>query len=181
MYAQHTVNACFWVSLAAALAKSAWQPASRYRGGLSGFQAAQEAPLPFDINNVRNSEIAAFAVQLRMHMCDGSDAVLHQLGIRDKIYQAFAALGGQGRARTLQSYERWVAKLAQDEFADELVVLATSMELSVRIVCVPYTPLGSAPWQISQYPPEGRGIASNITVYLGNDDVHYVWLDPTAA
>ena len=135
---------------------------------------------------MRNSEIAAFAVQLRMHMCHGSDAVLHRADIRDTIFQAFAALGdknmpGQGKARSLESYKRWVAKLAKDEFADELVVLATSMELSVRIVCVPYTPPGLAPWQISQYPPEGRGIASNITVYLGNDDAHYVWLDPIAA
>ena len=32
----------------------------------------------------------------------------------------------------------------------------------------------------SQYPPQGRGVTSDTIVYLGNDDVHYVWLAPTA-
>ena len=98
--------------------------------------------------------------------------------IRDSIYQAFAALGASSGPRTFHSYKNWVAKLATSEFADELVVLATSIELSVRIVVVPYTPPGQWEWIISKYPPEGRQVTSNATIYLGNDDVHYVWLQP---
>ena len=89
-------------------------------------------------------------------------------------------LAGEGRARTLHSYEQWVNKLADEEFADELVVLATSLELGVRIVCVPYTPKGATPWKISHYPPQDRPGMSDVVVHLGNDDVHYVWLAPTA-
>ena len=101
--------------------------------------------------------------------------------IRDSIYQAFAALGDGGPPRTLQSYKAWVAKLASNEFADELVVLATAMELNVRIVCVPYTPPGDLPWQITRYPPEGVEVVSGAIIHLGNDDVHYVWLQPIAS
>ena len=106
------------------------------------------------------------------------NAILNRVDMRNKVYQAFAALAGDGRARTLHTYTQWVAKLAQNEFADELVVLATSLELRVRITCVPYTPLGATPWAISQYPPPGSDVTSDIMVYLGNDDVHYVWLAP---
>ena len=112
-------------------------------------------------------------------MCHGSNAVLRRLDTRDKIFQAFAALGGEGRVRTFHAYDQWVKKLAQEEFADELVVLATSLEVGVRIVCVPYTPHRAAPWAISRYPSEDRGVISDVIVHLGNDDVHYVWLAPT--
>ena len=104
-----------------------------------------------------------------------------QAPVSHKLSQAFTALGGGGRARTLHSYEHWVTKLAQDEFADELVVVATAIELGVRIVCVPYTAHGATPWAISQYPSEARAGMSDVIVHLGNDDAHYVWLAPTVA
>ena len=178
---QCTVNSCFWLSMAAALSRSCWRPSSRCRAALSGFDAARDAALPLDVKDVPHSVVAVFADQLRTYMCNGANAVLHRPDIRDTIFQAFAALAGEGRARTLRSYEQWVAKLAQDEFADELVVLATSLELGVRIVCVPYTPQGATPWAISQYPPQGRAGTSDVVVHLGNDDVHYVWLAPTVS
>ena len=90
-------------------------------------------------------------------------------------------LAGEGRARTVNSYEQWVTKLGKDEFADELVVLATSLEFGVRIVCVPYTHKGATPWTISQYPEQASAGVSDVVVHLGNDDVHYVWLAPTVS
>ena len=71
--------------------------------------------------------------------------------------------------------------MATNEFADELVVLATAMELKVRIVCVPYTAPGRMDWQISKYPPTDHAIPDDMTIYLGNDNVHYVWLKLTGA
>ena len=70
--------------------------------------------------------------------------------------------------------------LENSEYADELIVAAAAAELELRIVCVPYTP-GPFRWKISTYcgaptaevPDEGRA------VYLGNNDVHYMWLSPT--
>ena len=123
--------------------------------------------------------MATFAVQLRHHMSAGDDAAMLKSYIRDSIYQAFAALGVGGPPQTLQCYKCRVAKLASNEFADELVVLATAMELNVRIVRVPYTPPARMSWQISRYPLEGVDVISGATIYLGNDNVHYVWLRPT--
>lgn len=179
IHAQRTVNACFWLCMAAALSRLDWRPPSSCRSLFSALDAARTAPLPADVNEVRHSAIAEFADQLRAHMCHGSNAVLRRLDTRDKIFQAFAALGGEGRVRTFHAYDQWVNKLAQEEFADELVVLATSLEVGVRIVCVPYTPQGAVPWAISRYPSEDRGVISDVVVHLGNDDVHYVWLAPT--
>ena len=97
--------------------------------------------------------------------------------IRDMIYQAFAALDARGPSRTLDQYKRWVGKLAVNKFADELVVRATAIELRVWITCVPYTPPGRPDWVISQYEPVGYDIPKGRMVVLGNDDVHYVWLN----
>ena len=180
MYAGRTINACFWLSLAAALTRSSWIVTTRLRHGLPGFQAAINSSIPENANEIRHSEVATLAVQLRHHMCLGEGAAMFKPYIRDSIYQAFAVLGASSAPRTLQSYKNWVAKLATSEFADELVVLATAIELNVRIVCVPYTAPGQLQWQISKYPPEGRDVMSGATVYLGNDDVHYVWLRTVA-
>ena len=129
---QSTNNACFWLFMAAALSRSDWRPPSRCRAALSGLDAARAGALPVDVDKVPHSEIALFADQLRSHMCNGPTAALRRLDIRDRIFQAFAVLAGDGRARTVNSYEQWVTKLGKDEFTDELVVLATSLELGQR-------------------------------------------------
>ena len=96
--------------------------------------------------------------------------------IRDDIYQAFAVLGSSGPTRTLELYKAWVSRLAATEFADELVVLATALWLKVRIVIVPWNDPLQSTWKISTYPPPQKRTNMWPTVYLGNDDVHYVWL-----
>ena len=120
--------------------------------------------------------VGELAVQLRHHMCLGDEAAMLQPRIRDTIYQAFAALDARGPGRTLDQYKRWVGKLAVNEFADELVVRATAIELRVWITCVPYTPEGRPDWAISKYAPVGYVVPESNMVVLGNDDVHYVWL-----
>ena len=176
MYAGTTSNACFWLSLAAALTRSTWAPRAYLRSSLSGFDAAVTSAIPTNVQEVRHSEVGALAVQLRHHMCLGDGAAMLQPHVRDMIYQAFAALDAGGPSRTLDQYKRWVAKLAVNEFADELVVRATAIELRVRITCVPYTPPGRPDWVIAQYAPVGYVAPESKTVVLGNDDVHYVWL-----
>ena len=173
MYAGETSNGCFWLSLAGALASSCWAVTSRHRAALPSFEDAWRSAGTASSLDVRYSALGRFAVELRKHMCSGDDAVMLKPHIQDSVYQAFAALGSSHTARTLESYKHWVARIAINEFADELVVLATAMELSVRIVVIPYTPAGQFPWHISRYPPEAIDVISNATIYLGNDDVHY--------
>ena len=179
MYAGRTTNACFWLSVAAALSRSSWAVTARLRQALPSFQESRNSDFPVRTCDVRHSALGRLAVELRNHMCSGEDAVMLKPYIRDLVYQSFAAVGVTGTPRTLRLFKNWVAKLATSEFADELVVLATAIELSVRIVVVPFTPPEQVSWQISRYPPEDRAVTSNATIYLGNDDVHYVWLQPS--
>ena len=42
---------------------------------------------------------------------------------------------------------------------------------------VPHTPASAAGrWSISQYQPPGADLGDDLTVLLGNNDLHYVWL-----
>jgi len=97
----------------------------------------------------------------------------------NRIYAAFALLESNGVQRTELLYERWVQKLATKEYADELVVLAVALELSIRIVIIPYTPeSASSPWAIPTYGSTAAAPDAGRTIYLGNNDVHYVYLKP---
>ena len=97
--------------------------------------------------------------------------------MKDKIYAAFASLPVRGKQRTEQLYESWVHKLASREYADELVVLAVALELSIRIVVIPYTPeFALEHWKIPTYGPTVAAQDASRTIYLGNNDVHFVYL-----
>ena len=68
------------------------------------------------------------------------------------------------------------------EFADELILVAVAIELKVRIVCVPFTPAEAArPWIITEYQDATSVIPDDRTIYLGNNDVHYMWLSRLTA
>ena len=98
---------------------------------------------------------------------------------RDELrwFPAFvAALTPLAGSRTLADYRRWVARIAEHEYADELVVAAVAKEMQVKIVVVPYTPRAAEDmWALSQYERDNSDSDAR-TIYLGNDDVHYVWL-----
>ena len=99
--------------------------------------------------------------------------------VKQRIYAAFAPLPVRGPQRTEQLYGRWVANLAFKEYADELVVVAVALELSIRIVVIPYTPESALhPWAIPTYDSTGVAQDASRTIYLGNNDFHYVYLKP---
>ena len=134
-------------------------------------------------NNLRASNrrstsdpLGLLAQLLRHYFAQGESCVLRRN--RDELvwFPAFAALTPLARSITLTDYRRWVTKIAENEYADELVVAAVAKEMQVRIVVVPYTPrtAGDA-WALSQYE---RDLSDERTIYLGKDDVHYVWLAP---
>ena len=77
-------------------------------------------------------------------------------------------------------YKKWVARLAEHEFADELVLVAVAMELKILIICVPFTPPDAASqWVITRYQNAASDIPDNRNVYLGNNNMHYMWLSPS--
>ena len=82
IYAGETVNACFWLTLAAGLGKSAWQIDTQALPELADsvelLQQVRAMPLhPLDISeNVRYSPLGLFAERLRRYMCADDTAVL---------------------------------------------------------------------------------------------------------
>ncbi len=94
-----------------------------------------------------------------------------------RIYQAFAGLQEECSDRTLAMSTRWVNRLASNEFADELVLVAVAIELKIRILCIPFTPsTATKPWVISIYQDAILDIPDTRNVYVGNNDVHCMWL-----
>ena len=63
------------------------------------------------------------------------------------------------------------------EYADELVLLAVALELPVRLVVIAYTPQSSdRSWVIRSYGALGMGLDGTRTIYVGINDVYYVYL-----
>ena len=105
-------------------------------------------------------------------MCAGATPVLLRPDVQARLFPAFAAIDCRSARRQLQDYKHWVTRLADREFADELVVLAVVLELKIRIITIPFTPSDSAnQWCTSKY-----GEQHNIEVVIGNNDVHFMWL-----
>ena len=127
--------------------------------------------------DIRYSALGKLAARLREYFCSGPTAVLLRPDVKDKIYATFASLPMRRKQRTEQLYEGWVHKLASREYADELVVLAVALGLSIRIVVIPYTPeFASEHWKIPTYGPTVAAQDASRTIYLGNNDVHFVYL-----
>ena len=76
--------------------------------------------------------------------------------MKARIYYAFAGLGTRGPECTEQMHDHWVQKLATRVYADEWVVLCVALELSIRIMIIPYNPpVAIGQWAVSSYGPEG--------------------------
>ena len=88
-------------------------------------------------------------------------------------FPAFAAMSSRAVARTVQHFRTWVARVAHTEYADELILAAAARELQVRPVIVPFNLARFYMLSISEYYEEA---VEGRVVYLGNNDVHYVWL-----
>ena len=180
--AGETTGACFWLSLAAGLVSL--KPADRDRlsptalpadKSLLQLAAGQSLTVLHNAGPavIRDSALGRFAAALRAHFCEGPAAVLLQPAVQAAIFPAFACLSGSAQPRTLGHYKAWVARLAKTEYADELVVAAVTSVMKLRITIIPWTPPDAADtWIISSYPDDPE----LPTIYLGNNDVHYVWL-----
>ena len=99
---------------------------------------------------------------------------------------SFAALPSRPNAPSMDNYRNWVRHVGQDGFADEQVASCVARHLHVRLIIVPYSPpTARRPWSIAEYPCAEHcgvlGIDEATRVVLGNDNIHYVWLAPTAA
>ena len=183
-HACSTTGACFWLCLAAGLSRCDWHIDAQVLPGIADCESLlaeirEGAPHLLDkapSRDVEHSALGRLAYRLRQYICAGAQPVLLRYSMMTKIYAAFASLGGDANVRNLDMYKNWVQKLATKEYADELVVIACALELRIRIVCIPHTPNGMTHWKISSYQPPGEQLPDGKTIYLGNNDVHYMWL-----
>ena len=151
-----TTNACFWQCLFAGLSRSSWEPNAHALQSVDGLleiwpQVRASNLVAMDGSAaIARTPLGLFAEKLRKYMCDGPNAVLVRRDMLEKLFPAFAALDPRSARRGMQHYKEWVQRLADREFADELVILAVALELRVKIVCIPYTrPGATRPWAIS--------------------------------
>ncbi len=169
-------------ALSAGLGRCSWLLDTEALPGLADCSrlATEVRAMPLEelaSDNHRDTALGQFALRLREYMCGGSDCVMLRQDMKEKLHGAFAGLAANGPPPTLAMYHKWVGRLATKEYADELVVVACSLELKVQIVCIPWTPSDAqTQWKISTYQPPGWSEPSDATVYLGNNDVHSMWL-----
>ena len=183
-HADSTTGACFWLCLAAGLSECDWHIDTQALPGIADCEnllAEVRLAAPHLLDNapsrdIEHSAVGRLAYRLRQYMCAGAEPVLLRYTMMSKIYAAFASLGADTNVRNLDTYKNWVHKLATKEYADELVIIACALELHIHIVCIPHTPSGLVQWQISNYQPPGLQLPDEKTIFLGNNDVHYMWL-----
>jgi hypothetical protein len=177
-YAADTTAACFWLCLAAGLSTSDWQVDAQALPGLSDIADLLNDVRTMSLHgldracdkNFRKSSLGSLAARLRFYMCGGPHAVLLRQDMVDELSPAFAGIEEGSAARQLHHYKHWVSRLASREYADELVVVAVALELNIRIICVPYTPVAAPQaWAISTY--AAGNAAESHSVVVGNNDV----------
>lgn len=185
MVADGTSNACFWLALAAGWSRCTWEPAPQHEQPQWLETIARHATVGALLTEVFHrdqrpsggDEVGRLAAQLRSIFCAGDSSVMRQREMVRRWFPAFAALNPNDAPRTMGDYHRWLQDVATRGFADELVVAAVAMFLRIKIVVVPFTPRRSAArWRISEYQPPGEPVPMSRTIFLGNDDLHYVWL-----
>ena len=83
----------------------------------------------------------------------------------------------------LKHYQRWVSRLAETEYADELVINMVVRELGISLRMVPFTPstAASSKFKITEYPQPPDGSECTMErdrgmITMGNNDIHFVWL-----
>ena len=118
--------------------------------------------------------LGEIANELRLAVCDAMEKpeVIVEL-------LPFFAKHASNEKVTYEHFKRWRMSLRTQEYADELVLALTAKELGVQIVVVPK----EKDWKIQRYPRENadeqhRRVSDreSNTIYLGNDDRHYVYL-----
>ena len=194
-----TTNACFWLCLAAGWSQIVANCPAPWRSSTRLEEATRAERL--DVINalreklhheklLRKNALTVLAYKLRQHFCGvvgtsppqsltGEICVMRQQAVVHRFFPAFAVLLGQASTQGSQMdmYKQWIKRVGCKEYADELIVAAAASELGVRIVCVPYTPQDAdGPWKISTYCFQSDVVEQGRTIYLGNNDVHYMWL-----
>ena len=87
-------------------------------------------------------------------MCAGLGNILLRANVKDEIFAAVAGPNQDGPGRTLSMYTSWVHTLATTGFADEFVVLASALGLTLKSDVSPeHVTTDGRKWAISMFAP----------------------------
>jgi hypothetical protein len=182
--AHNSINACFWLSVVEGLSRCQERYASEDNGILalySDLEGLTQVPLQAMAKEARpvagDDLLGKLARRLRNLVCGEGGYMLQKNNIH-KYAPAFAYLQQECKcSASFADYIHWVRRVAESEYADELVLSATAEMLQLELVVVPYTPDGSdsqwSVWNSQSLLHSGRDAPR---ILLGNDDVHYVLL-----
>jgi hypothetical protein len=187
--ADRYVNACFWLSIIAGWSRC---PLQRYEEDALNILAE-------DVHALRTQELMALssrhprgmdcigmlAHRLRTLVCSerGYMRRSDQLRVWAPAFAGLQAVAVSGSVASFGDYKRWLQRVSEHEFADELVLAATAQFIRVAVTTIPYTPpTAKDPWRISSHPAPGTPLAMGFSpdqqIVLGNDDIHYVLVAP---
>ena len=88
------------------------------------------------------------------------------------LFPSFAALSALGPAATIAQYRAWLQRTKAWKFADQLHLSQLSRVLRVWLTVVP----ANDGWAVTDM--NICNVGADRRVWLGNDNVHYVWLSP---
>jgi hypothetical protein len=183
-------NACQWLSAVAGLSRVQTDRADVADVDLWDAIANDVAavgllnPIQLQAPNRRSRQdsVGAAADFLRGHVCAAMATAVGQERWMPFFAQHFLQLKEQnphgGGAKLLPipqganagDYGRHLAALRTRDFADHLTLIEIAERLRVCIMIIPSRP----DWNVATIDPAGVGEARRI--FLGNNDVHYVWL-----
>jgi hypothetical protein len=173
--ANGSLNACLWLSIVAGLSRIA-QPLPEVLQASVGPLDAIAAVVPAALRKGRRAHrgrdaVGIAALKLRRVVCDqmGGAAAIADL------FPAFAALYPAGLHEagvTIAAYHAWLQRTKAWEFADQLHLSHISRVLRLWITILPV----NNAWVVTNM--NIAGVGADRRIYLGNDNVHYVWLSP---
>ena len=183
--ADKNTNACFWLSVVAGWSRL---PLIRYQDKiLDDLSCAVHElnPVPLAHLQVRQrfgmDTIGQLANQLRQLVAGEHGAMMARQCVWQLAFAGLQLAGTNQYPSDSASFKKWLSRVATSEFADELVLSATSQLLRICIRTVPHTPEGSMQdWKITEHPcaalRSSEAYDESMIITLGNNDVHYVCL-----
>ena len=182
--ADNSINACFWLSVVAGLSRMSEHYASsdtELSVFLQDTQALKEVSLETLSVESRpvagNDLLGKLARRLRILVCGENGYMLQKENVC-RWAPAFAYLQQEHDfSASFSDYVHWVRRVADCEYADELVLSATAEMLKVELSVLPYTPPGAkSQWAVWNSQNSQQLELESNRILLGNDDVHYVLL-----
>jgi hypothetical protein len=182
--ADSSINACFWLSVVAGISRMSEHYASsdtELSVFLQDARALKEVSLETLSVESRpvagNDLLGKLARRLRILVCGENGYMLQKENVC-RWAPAFAYLQQEHDfSASFSDYVHWVRRVADCEYADELVLSATAEMLKVELSVLPYTPPGAkSQWAVWNSQNSQQLELESNRILLGNDDVHYVLL-----